>query len=187
MRAIAADGCTGVRRLSPHVAFMAMLVLLAFIAPSASSAATLQATPSNLSSVFSSAAAGDTIQLSSGSYSFSGGTKSGMVTLTPASGASVTMSANFAPAAFITLQNMTVSNLGVSGRSHDIKILNNTFTGQANLNMTGNANANILVDGNSFDGISVCADCAEGRLEIGQYPSGTAPVGVTSSFWTAPL
>jgi hypothetical protein len=181
VRAIAADGCTGVRRLSPHVACMAMLVLLALIAPSASSAATLQATPSNLSSVFSSAAAGDTIQLSSGSYSFSGGTKSGMVTLTPASGASVTMSANFAPAAFITLQNMTVSNLGVSGKSHDIKILNNTFTGQANLNMTGNANANILVDGNSFDGISVCGDCAEGRLEIGQYPSGTAPVGVTIS------
>jgi hypothetical protein len=181
VRAIAADGCTGVRRLSPHVACLAMLVLLTLIAPSVSSAATLQATPSNLSSVFSSASAGDTIQLASGSYTFNGGSKSGMVTLTPASGASVTMSANFAPSTFITLQNMTVSNLGVSGRSHDIKILNNTFTGQANFNMAGNANANILVDGNTFDNISVCADCAEGRLEVGQYPLGSQPVGVTIS------
>jgi hypothetical protein len=150
--------------------------------PNRAAAATTNATTANLQSVFNSAQPGDVITLASGSYgNFSGGAKSGMVTIKPQDGASVTMSPSFNGAANITVQNMTLSGLSISGRTHDIKILNNTFTGQANLNMAGNANANILVDGNSFDNISVCASCAEGRLEVGQYPLGSAPVGVTIS------
>jgi hypothetical protein len=150
--------------------------------PNRAAAATTNATTANLQSVFNSAQPGDVIQLASGDYGkFSGGSKSGMVTIQPQPGASVTMSPQLNGAANITLQGMTMGGLGISGRTHDIKILNNTFTGQASLDMTGNANANILVDGNSFNNISVCADCAEGRLEVGQYPAGTAPVGVTIS------
>ena len=85
------------------------------------------------------------------------------------------MCVKFASAAYITLQNRTVSHLNVSGSSHDIKVRNNTITGQAYFNMAGNSNANILVDDNTFDGITVSGDCAEGRLEIGQYPLGSRP------------
>jgi hypothetical protein len=150
--------------------------------PNRAAAATTNVTTANLQSAFNSAQPGDVLQLASGNYgNFSGGAKSGMVTLKAQGGASVSMSPSFNGAANITIQNMTLSGLDISGKTHDVKILNNTFTGQANLNMAGNANANILVDGNSFDNISVCAQCAEGRLEVGQYPLGSAPVGVTIS------
>lgn len=164
------------------ILLLTFLPLSTLLLPSRfATAATLQATPANLANVFGSASPGDTIELASGSYTFDGGTKTGMVTLRPASGAKVTMSVHFGPAAFITLDHMTISDLGIEGHTHDIAITNNVFTGQANLNMAGNANANILIDHNNFDGITVCKDCAEGRLEVGQYPLGNAPVGVTIS------
>lgn len=104
-----------------------------------------------------------------------------MVTLRPEPGAVVSMAAQFNPASFITLDGLTLTGLDVSGKTHDISVLNSRFTGQADLNMTGNANANILIDGSSFDNISVCAQCAEGRLSVRQYPMGSQPVGVTIS------
>ncbi|HEY4094534.1 MAG TPA: hypothetical protein VGM33_03440, partial [Baekduia sp.] len=167
-------------------AFLALAALLVLAAPAgvpgAANAANLSATPSNLASVFNSAQPGDTIALASGDYgTFRGGAKGGMVTLQPASGAAATMSASFAGASNITLAGLTMKGLDISGKSHDLRVLNSAFTGQADLDMTGNANANILIDGNTFDGISVCASCAEGRLEVRQYPLGSQPVGVTIS------
>ena len=56
------------------------------IVPGAAQAADLAATPSTFSSVFSSAKAGDSVVLASGSYgSFKGGSKTGLVTVKAAS------------------------------------------------------------------------------------------------------
>src|SRR5690349_21368809 len=67
--------------------------LVAIAMPGAAAAADLNATPSNLSSVYSSAQGGDVIHLASGSYgTFAGGSKSSVVTLVAASGATATIS-----------------------------------------------------------------------------------------------
>src|SRR5512133_3423752 len=73
---------------------LAVLVAWVVIAGPAR-AADLNATPSTLSSVFASAQGGDVIHLAAGSYgSFAGGSKSSVVTLTPQSGATATLSPN---------------------------------------------------------------------------------------------
>ncbi|MGZ3806352.1 MAG: hypothetical protein ACXVB4_19230 [Pseudobdellovibrionaceae bacterium] len=82
----------------------------------------------------------------------------------------------------IKVQNMTLSQ---SGDSHNeiaggtnITFSNNTFTGQLVIYSGGNSKANILIDHNSFDGISVCSNCYEGRLEV---QGGGVASGVTIS------
>jgi hypothetical protein len=148
----------------------------------ASAASTVNASTSNLSSVFNSAQPGDTILLASGDYgTFNGGAKSGMVTLKPQDGAAAAIHPSLKNAANITFDGVSMSGLDISGTTHDIKVLNTTFVGQADLNMTGNANANILLEHDSWDNITVCGNCPEGRLQIHQTPIGTAPVGVTVS------
>ena len=78
---------------------------------------------------------------------------------------------------------MTLTGLNLDtnrqGGSKNITISSNTFTGQAQIDVTNNSNANIQIDGNTFDGISVCSNCAEGRLQISSYPLTRAPSGVT--------
>ena len=154
--------------------------LLVIMSAPAASAADLPAAPSTLNSVFSGAQAGDVIVLAPGDYgSFRGGSKAGMVTLRPAADAAVTMSARFTPASNITLQGMTLTGLDIIGSSKNLVIRSNRFTGQADLNMSNNSNAGIVLEGNSFDGISVCGNCPEGRLQISANPRGSTPVGVT--------
>src|SRR5882672_6329160 len=62
--------------------------LVSVVAPGVALAADVNATPSSLSSVYASAQGGDVIHLAAGSYgSFSGGSKSSVVTLVAQSGA----------------------------------------------------------------------------------------------------
>jgi hypothetical protein len=170
--------------MSAQFSVRAALVAAAILVlPAGASAATLQATPSNLSSVYSSAKAGDTIQLASGSYgSFTGASKSGMVTLKAASGATPTMSVKLTPAAYLTLDGIQISGLSLSGKTNNITVRNSTFTGQAYLNLSGNANANILIDHNTFKPWNAGASSAEGRLHITQPGAlGSSAVGVKVS------
>lgn len=59
----------------------------------------------------------------------------------------------------------------------NITVANNSFTGQFLVIGSGSSTAlaNILIDGNTFDGINVCSNCFEGRLQL--YDAG----GVTVS------
>ncbi len=151
----------------------------------ASAAATVNASASNLSSVYGSAQPGDTILLAAGDYGqFNGGSKSGMVTLRAQPGAAVTMRPVFNGASNITLDGLTLDGIQISGRSHDIAVTNSRFTGQATVDGSSMANANIVFDHDTFDGISACGNCYEGRLTVrGSGTRANAPIGfaVTNS------
>src|SRR4051812_9156520 len=142
-------------------------------------AADLNATPSNLSSVFSGAGGGDVIHLAAGSYGrFGGGSKPANVTLTPQPGAKVTMEVGFAPADHITLDGISITSATLDN-AHDITIRNSPFTGQTTV-AAQRTNANVVFDHDTFDGINMCSTCYEGRLTIRGYDN-AAPVGVTVS------
>jgi hypothetical protein len=164
---------------------LAMLAALATL-PAAAQAADLHATTGNLSSVFSGAQGGDVIHLAAGSYGrFSGGAKAGRVTLVPEPGAQVTMSVGFSPASNITLSGMTISGGTVSG-ARDITIANSTFTDTLNIVSTV-ANANILVDHSTFNNISPCSSCPEGRVTVtteGSKPPGPSGVTISNSVFS---
>jgi hypothetical protein len=108
-----------------------------------SSAATLNATPSNFASVFSSAQGGDTILLASGNYgSFSGGAKASMVTIAAAPGATPMM----AGGSFAT----TVRNITIRGV---------TFTDSVSIFPPSGTKMNLI-----FDGITI-GDVGQGNTE----------------------
>jgi hypothetical protein len=129
-------------------------------------------TGANLASAISGAAAGTTICLNNGNYgnvTLSGINKSSPVTIQSTNGTGATMNVtSLASSNGITFKNLTISGLMWSGNANtNIKVLNNTFTGQMYIygNDNGSPQKNII-DGNTFDGITVCANCREGRLSI---------------------
>ncbi|MGZ3826819.1 MAG: hypothetical protein ACXVCR_17840 [Bdellovibrio sp.] len=137
------------------------------------------------------AASGSTVCLNSGNYGaviFTNIAKSTAVTLQSASGRTAVIDLNITQSSFLVLKSMTIAGLVLSNQAKNITVSNNTFTGQFLINMGGNGgnygNANILVDGNSFDNITVCPDCYEGRLQIiSDLPSG---VTVTNNHFGGP-
>jgi hypothetical protein len=153
-------------------------------------ATTWSATTSTVVSVVGSAAAGDVVELASGTY----GTvqladrKAGTVTVRPASGATVSIGVELNSAAYLRFESFTgastLSYLSIDGTdpSH-LEIVGNRFTGQAVVNVTNDSDTAILIDGNTFDGIDACAvDCQEGRLSvIWQDGPGSSSSGVTVS------
>jgi Concanavalin A-like lectin/glucanases superfamily/Right handed beta helix region len=162
-------------RLGLLAGVCALLVL-----PAGAQANVLHATPANLSSVFGSAQAGDTVLLASGSYgTFQGGMKPGMVTLAPEPGATPTMGVNFMPAANITLDGIAITGLTIgNASSHDLTVRNSSFNqAQANIRTGDLSNANILFDHNTHVGFVKCSSCGEGRVFL---PGKTGqPSGVT--------
>jgi hypothetical protein len=131
--------------------------------------------------VFGSATAGQTICLASGSYgTFTGGAKSGMVTLKPEDGASPTIAVDFTAASNITLDGLKFTGANVSGTStHDITIRNSNFD-QAQIVFRTDTlvNANILVDGNTFSNFTKCSSCYSGRIQL-VNTNPTQPDGIT--------
>jgi hypothetical protein len=118
-----------------------------------------------LSSVFSNAAAGAVICLDSGSYgTFAGGSKSGMVTLKPATGASPSISIALGSGAknirFDGFQNFGGWDINAS---QNIEILNTKFTSPMQVR---GATSGILFDNDTFDGLG--HGTWEGRLSFGQ-------------------
>jgi hypothetical protein len=140
----------------------------------------------NVASTVSSAAAGSTICLNSGNYggvTLSGIVKSNYVTVRSASGVGATINPVVTGGTqYVRLSNLTVSGMNVDGATtKHLQIANNTFTQKLDIDTT-NFNANdILVDGNTFNGID-SGGGTEGRVSV-HWPNGpgSVPAGVTVS------
>jgi hypothetical protein len=136
----------------------------------------------NLASAISSAAAGTTICLYSGSYgtvSLSNVSKNPRVIVRSVTGQEATFRLNTTNGANgFTFDSVTLTAWNSSGSTtQNITVQNTRFTGPADLNMTGAANRNILIDNCTF--IDIRYDGKEGRLSVYQTPIGSQPVGVT--------
>jgi len=135
----------------------------------------------NVASAISSAAGGTTICLNSGSYgsvNLSNIVKTSDVTVQSVSGNSAVASLIVRGSNHLRFKNLTISGMDMNATGNkNISIVNNTFKGQLKVIGSGSSStpANILIDGNTFDGISVCSSCSEGRLQL--YDAG----GVTVS------
>jgi Right handed beta helix region len=168
------------RTVRAGAAAAAALAATALIAAAAgpARAADLNATTANFASVFSAARAGDVIHLAPGDYgTFTGGTKSGPVTIT---GAGAELYANLGASQNLVLDGLTIEGLATNG-AKNLTIRNSTFTAATVIQTpTSTPNANILIDHNTFSNINVCGTCYEGRLAIRGYQN-TQPVGVTIS------
>ncbi len=143
-------------------------------------------TGSNVGSVVSNAAAGSTICLNAGNYgnvTLDNIVKSNTVTLRSTSGNTASINLDVGRSQRLTFQNLTITGMYIHNQAIHITLSNSTFTGQLLLNLGVNGgssygNADILIDGNSFDNISVCGSCYEGRLQV---MSDNTPTGVTIS------
>jgi hypothetical protein len=156
-----------------------LVAIAVFAVPGAASAADLNATPSNLSSVYAAAQGGDVIHLAAGSYgSFAGGSKSSVVTLTPQSGATATMSPNLGSGVNnLKLDGLTIDGLYTNG-ARNTAIVNSRFTGLTRVDTPANvSNASLVFDHDTFDGLSATASSYEGRLTVRGYEN-TSSVGV---------
>jgi len=92
--------------------------------------------------------------------------KSSDVTIRAADGATVTIGFNLGNASHFRFQNLTITSFqGGNGSDYtgDITLTHCTFLGQVVIRSLG---SKFLIDSCSFDNISVCASCYEGRLQI---------------------
>ncbi|MGZ3782341.1 MAG: DUF4082 domain-containing protein [Pseudobdellovibrionaceae bacterium] len=133
----------------------------------------------NLATAFLNAAAGSTICLNAGTYDyaeFNNISKDSDVTIQSVSGRTASVNLRLRNANHLKLKNLTVTHLdmdqldmtNVSTMNKNISVINNTFVGQMRLSGSGEtlANLNIVVDGNTFDGINICTNCSTGRLQL---------------------
>jgi hypothetical protein len=155
---------------------VAGVALVALVAAPAAHAADLQATPSNLASVFASAKAGDTINLASGSYgAFKGGQKAGEVVLKPQSGATATMNTTLTDNQNVTFDGVKFGGLKITGSAtKNVAVRNGDFTGAQLTLMTGTLqNANIDIANNRFVNTNPCSGCGKGRVYLPNRVEGT--------------
>ncbi|HEY8158405.1 MAG TPA: hypothetical protein VIF10_06835 [Methylobacter sp.] len=128
----------------------------------------------NLATAITNAAAGSTICLNSGTYaeaSLSAISKTSDVTVQSVSGRTASVAFTVRSSNHLKFQNLTFTKLDMDNGSTfntNISVLNNTFKGQMRLSGSGKTgtNVNILVDGNTFDGINICTGCSTGRLQL---------------------
>ena len=142
----------------------------------------------SVASAIGAAPAGSTICLNAGNYgsvTLSNVVKSSDVTVQSASGTGATMSLNIQQSNHLKFLNLTLSGLQIDtnqqGGTKNVTVKDSVFTGQAVLNMGNNGYSNILLDGNTFDGINACGNCYEGRLQVIANPWSGQPSGVTIS------
>ena len=133
------------------------------------------ATTSTFASVWSASQGGDRILLASGSYgTFTGGTKTGTVTITPQPGATATMSRT----STVRAESASTASRSRASRSSARRATSRSRTraspGMAVVRAEQMSNANIVFDGNTHANINVCGDCYEGRLQVAG--SGPQPV-----------
>ena len=142
----------------------------------------------NVAAAISGAGAGSTICLNSGSYgslTVSGISKSTTVTIRSSTGTN----ASFGMTEIAAVNGLRFTNLqfpsgvaidGGGGTSKNLSIEKSLFIGsQLILNTTGNTAANILIDGNTFNGYNSTG--FEGRITIWRNPPTGLNQGVTIS------
>lgn len=164
-----------------------MLVVAAVVGAAAAAGAVggadgrdLHATPETFGKVFSKARGGDTIVLSAGDYgTFEGARKSSTVTIRAARGARATLTVDFAPAAHLRLEGLTIAGADIGGDTHDVTIARSRFTSAAEVDASEMVGADIVFDRDVFSGIDVCPTCHEGRLSVYAESGHGRPVGVT--------
>lgn len=77
------------------------------------------------------------------------------------------MSLSITSSTHLRFSYLTFTDLNMwNGGNKDISIVNNIFTGQVLVKGGGGSPANIKIEGNSFNNISVCSNCFEGGLQI---------------------
>jgi hypothetical protein len=129
-----------------------------------------------LATAWSAATAGQVICLASGSYGkFRAGSKSGMVTVRPQSGATATMEVDFNGANNVRLDKLTITGGQLINATRNITIANSLFTDALVIN--GVTNANVLLDHNTHQNINAPTGSTPARIHLG-YSSDT-PSGVT--------
>jgi Right handed beta helix region/Bacterial TSP3 repeat len=125
------------------------------------------ADPSTLTAQWNAAQPGETICLAAGSYgTFRAGSKPGVVAVRPQAGAMPSMSLNFASAANVLVEGVTITGGTVSGTSRNVTVANSTFTGLFLVRASQMTNANIVFDGNTHSNIDTCTTCFQGRLHV---------------------
>lgn len=133
----------------------------------------------DVASAVSGAAAGSTVCLNAGSYgnvSFTNIAKTADVTIESTQSRGASLNAKVSGSSRLKFRNLTFTGLDITGASKNIAVLSSTFTGQALVRPSGSA-VNVVVDGSTFDGISVCSSCYEGRLQV----HGTEGVRITNN------
>jgi Right handed beta helix region len=134
----------------------------------------------NIATAVSSAASGTTICLNAGSYpGFSGSIKkTSLTTVTSAPGLSnsqVTLSSvDVGSSQYLAFVGMTIGGATIStsnAAAMHIQFKNNAFTRALNILTPGNANQDILIDGNTF--INVGQGLTEGRLGVRGFNNNT--------------
>jgi hypothetical protein len=162
---------------------IALVAGAAFLAvrPGAAARSDSTATPASLASVFAAARPGDTILLASGYYGvFKGAMKSGEVTLRPQPGAAATLSLSFSPAANITVDGVTLSEIDIGDRrTRNITVRNSDVPGQTTMHTDELQHANVLFDHNvhrDWDKTDACR-CGEGRISL--QGESDQPTGIT--------
>ncbi len=135
----------------------------------------------NVVAAIASATSGSTICLNGGNYdgvTVSSIAKASDVTIRSVVGTEATISLSLTNGTnHLRFQNLTISGLDIRHQTKNITFTANTFTGQTLIDMGGNGgnygSANILIDRNTINPISVCANCYEGRIQIlSNLPSG---------------
>ena len=163
--------------LSPRSIIPALAVAATLAATSPADAVERTATPETLQSVFGSAHGGDTILLASGDYgTFHGGTKSGLVTLTPQPGAAVSMAVSFNPASNITIDGVKITDAYLTGGSRSITIRNSDVPGQVWLDTRELQDSDITLANDVFHDWDKGDGDGEGRVFL---TGGSQPSGVT--------
>jgi hypothetical protein len=150
------------------------LVLLIAVLTTSVWAADQNVTTSTFSSALSSASAGDRLLLAPGNYgTFSGASKTGMVTILPDSSAGANQSnvifksINFTSGGNVTLSGVTVGGGNLGNASTDpvhVVLQNIHWTGPLCINHPVNSNVDITLDGGDFTNVG--QSCTEGRLGI---------------------
>ena len=161
------------RRRRAVVAMTAATACL--VAAPGAQAAERPATPSTFASVFAAAQPGDSVVLASGNYGrFEGSSKSGLVTVKAAPGATASMTV------FTSAQNVRLDGLVIQGGfiddARNFSIVNSRVTDYLRVDVTGSAHG-IVFDNDTFDGIDLPGNAYEGRLSIRGYGNAAA-VGV---------
>src|SRR4051794_8453742 len=143
--------------------------------PTPSPGCTSNATTANFASQFSALQAGQTLCLASGNYgTWTGGAKSGTVTVRAADGATATMGLNFSSASNLVVQGMKITGGSISGSSKNVTVAGSDFSAPF-LIETSSANANIIFDGNRHVDIDASSSLPA-RVTV--WASGS-PSGVT--------
>ena len=124
----------------------------------------------NVATAAANAAAGSTICLNPGSYGtqqFTNVTNSGDVIIQSTTGQGASAYLSFWASNHLHFQNMTIAGADVEDNSTYLTFSNSVFTNQAVVKSTASGSTHITFTRNTFDGISVCTNCYEGRLQLG--------------------